>query len=97
MKIIALPKGSQRGIHGPVVCVAAEIDKTVRNLPRHTDDTGLVKVKLKRKLAYKGHHLYQQVHIRLVLEALKFLKLNHPSYKGKNIVANRGPVSLTIS
>ena len=49
------PKGSQQGIHGPVVCVAADIKKTVERLPRPIDDSGLMKVKLKRKLAYRGH------------------------------------------
>jgi hypothetical protein len=83
MKIISLPKGSQRGMHGPVVCVASEVTRTVQNLPRPIDDSGLLKVKLKRKLAYKGHHLYQQVRMNLVADALHFLKQHHPAMKGK--------------
>ena len=82
MKIIALPKGSQQGMHGPVVCVAADIKKTVERLPRPIDDSGLIKVKLKRKLAYRGHHLHQQVRINLVADALHFLKQHHPTLKG---------------
>lgn len=82
MKIISLPKGSQRGMHGPVVCVASDVNTTVGNLPRTIDDGGLIKVKLKRKLAYRGHHLYQQVRMNLVADALRFLKQHHPDVRG---------------
>ena len=92
MKIISLPKGSQQGMHGPVVCVAADIKKTVERLPRPIDDSGLIKVKLKRKLAYRGHHLHQQVRINLVADALHFLKQHHPTLKGD--LSNILPISM---
>ncbi|XP_014678447.1 PREDICTED: uncharacterized protein LOC106818239 [Priapulus caudatus] len=80
MKIICLPKGTQRGMHGPVVCVAANVPDTVSKLPRSIDDSGLLKVKLKRKLQYRGHHLYQQVRTNLVADAFHFLQQQHPSF-----------------
>lgn len=82
MKIISLLKGCQRGMHGPVVCVASNICETVKCLPRTIDNRSLIKVKLKRKLAYKGHHLYQPVRPNMVSNALHSLKEHHPAMKG---------------
>ena len=56
-KIIALPKGRQRAIHGNVVCVPSEVETTVNSLPRPHSEAQLLKVKLKRRLAYKGYML----------------------------------------
>ena len=83
MKIISLPKGLQKGIHGPVVCVPADVNATIQTLPRTIDDSSLLKVKLKRRLQYKGHHLYQQIRMNVVLAAAQFLKEHHPQIKGK--------------
>ena len=83
MKVICLPKGQQKGMHGPVVCVASDINKTLTHLPRTLDDSGLIKVKLKRKLEYRGHHLYQQARPNVVAKALNYLKQLHPAVKGK--------------
>lgn len=82
MKIVSLPKGEQRGIHGQVVCVQSDLTKVATSLPRRVDDSGLLKVKLKRKLQYKGHHLYQQIGTTKVLRALQYLKEQHAAYKG---------------
>ena len=56
MQICNLPRGAQKGIHGPVVNVPSYLDTLVTTLP---SDAGLVAVKLKRKLQYKGHSIYQ--------------------------------------
>ena len=34
MKIMALPKGLQKGIHGPIICVPSNISKGTTSLPR---------------------------------------------------------------
>ena len=81
MKIVTLPKGAQPGMHGPVICVPADIDTTTKLLPRRDNDLCAVRVKLKRKLQYKGHYLYQQVRPEMVRSALRFLKDNHPNFK----------------
>ena len=47
MKMVALPSGKQRSIHGPAVNVPSKID-TICNVPSETE---LVPLKLKRKLA----------------------------------------------
>lgn len=75
MKIVALPKGSQKGIHGPVVCIPTDVAKTVTSLPsRPLADATLILVKLKRKLQYTGHHVNQTVDPLKVINALTFLK-----------------------
>ena len=48
MKMVALPCGKQRAIHGPAVNVPADLTPVCSLLPR-------LPMKLKRKLCYKGH------------------------------------------
>lgn len=58
MKILGLRKGGQKGVHGPVVCVPSDLNKVTSTLPRFEDENILLKVKLKRKLNYKGYEEY---------------------------------------
>ncbi|XP_062612107.1 uncharacterized protein LOC134273904 [Saccostrea cucullata] len=80
MKIMALPHGGQRNVHGPVICVPSDMRKTT-SLPKQGDDNLLLRVKLKRKLAYKGYFEYQFVNTNHVMSALTFLKENNQWYK----------------
>ncbi|XP_075334585.1 uncharacterized protein LOC142395729 [Odontesthes bonariensis] len=81
MKMLALPKGGQNGVHGPVTCVPANIVETCNVLPRCNMEGSLLAVKLKRKLTYKGHYKYQFVDTLHVREALKYLKQFNKYYK----------------
>ncbi|KAJ8367373.1 hypothetical protein AAFF_G00320420 [Aldrovandia affinis] len=51
-KIVALPKGRQRAVHGAVVCVPSEVETMVNSLPRSSAKVQLLQVKLKRKIEY---------------------------------------------
>ena len=82
MKIVSLHKTRQNSIHGPVICVPANVDNTATILPRPIHDTGLINVKLKRKLEYKGHHLFQKVDPSKVMDTLHHLKLVNPAFQG---------------
>lgn len=73
MKVMALPHGGQKNIHGPVVCVPSDMRKTVK-LPLPENENLLLRVKLKRKLNYKGYFEYQFVNTSNVSTALSFLK-----------------------
>ena len=86
MKLASLPSGKQKGIHGPVVMVPANVAKTVSALPRMLSDSQLVPVKLKRKLEYKGHVACRKINIRKVNDALAYLKQNNPLYKDITII-----------
>ncbi|XP_071476043.1 uncharacterized protein [Diadema antillarum] len=80
MKILNLPKGGQYGVHGPAVCVPSRTDETVKILPRAETDDQFIRVKLKRKLSYKGYYEYQFVKKKNVLAALEYLKQNNKWY-----------------
>ena len=81
MKMVALPCGKQRAIHGPAVNVPTDLTPVCTLLPRLPSQTQMVPMKLKRKLCYKGHYMYQYVRPAKVLAALQWLKLNNPLYK----------------
>ena len=61
MKMVALPYGKQRCIHGPAVNVPSKLDSVCSMLPRLPSQTELIPLKFKRKLAYKGHYMYDYV------------------------------------
>uniref|UniRef100_A0A8C5FK64 ATP-dependent DNA helicase n=2 Tax=Gadus morhua TaxID=8049 RepID=A0A8C5FK64_GADMO len=79
-KIIPLPKGQQRAIHGNVICVPSEVQETVNALPRLRSESQVLRVKLKRRLCYKGHQLFQTVTWTKLVRALLKLKEVHPQY-----------------
>ena len=80
MKMVALPSGKQRSIHGPAVNVPSKVDTVCNVLPRLPSQSELVPLKLKRKLAYKGHYMYDYITPQKLLDALSFLKANNPLY-----------------
>lgn len=80
MKVMALPKGGQKNSHGPVVCVPSDLKKTTM-LPLKTDENMLLRVKLKRKLSYKGYYEYQFMNPVYLISALDYLKQNNIWYE----------------
>ena len=85
MKMVALPSGKQRCIHGPAVNVPSKIDRVCTMLPRLPSECELVPLKLKRKLLYKGHYLYDYVSPQKLINALKWLKANNTLYADVDI------------
>ena len=80
MQLRELPRGGQYGITGNVVNVPANNMTCVSSLPRHLDDSGTIPVKLKRRLRYKSHVLYQNVRPKKCMDATNYL-LKKPLYK----------------
>ena len=80
MKMVALPTGKQRSIHGPAVNVPSKVDTICEVLPRLPSQTEMVPLKLKRKVAYRGHYMYDFVTPQKPLDALRFLNTNNPLY-----------------
>ena len=85
MKMVALPCGKQHAIHGPAVNVPTDLTSVCTLLPRLPSQIQMIPMKLKRKLCYKGHYMYQYVRPSMVLTALQWLKSNNPLYKNIEI------------
>ena len=85
MKMVALPSGKQCCIHGPAVNVPSKLDTICTLLPRLPSQTELIPLKLKRKLQYKGHYMYNYVRPDKVMNALIWLKANNPLYANISI------------
>ncbi|XP_069109227.1 repetitive organellar protein-like [Argopecten irradians] len=85
MKMIPLPKGGQFGVHGPVVCVPTNVNQSITVLPRTENENQLIRVKLKRKLSYKGHYKYEFVNTARLKTAIQFLKETNKWYKDVEI------------
>ena len=85
MKMVALPCGKQRAIHGPAVNVPTDLTPMCTLLPRLPSQAQMVPMKLKRKLCYKGHYMYQYVRPAKVLAALEWLRANNPLYRDVKI------------
>ncbi len=79
MKLVSVPRGGQSGVCGPVVCVPSNINDVTSILPRE-EKSNLIKVKLKRRLSYKGHYQYQFVRTEHVKTALRYLIKNNMWY-----------------
>ena len=85
MKMVALPCGKQRAIHGPAVNVPTDLTPVCTLLPRLPSQTQMIPMKLKRNLCYKGHYMYQYIRPSKVLAALQWLKSNNPLYEDVEI------------
>ena len=79
-KIVVMPKGKQRKIKGAICNVPVECDQTCTVLPRPPERSGIILLKLKRKLEFRGHVYFQAVRPQVILQALNWLKLNNPLY-----------------
>ena len=88
-KIVVMPKGQQRKIKGAICNVPVECDKTCETLPRAPESSGIILLKLKRKLQFRGHVYYQAVRPNIVVNALNWLKANNELYKTITIDIDR--------
>ncbi|KAL1276520.1 hypothetical protein QQF64_036143 [Cirrhinus molitorella] len=80
-KIVTLPQGQQRAVHGAVVCVPSEVEMTVSSLPRPSSESQLLQVKLKRHVKFKGYQHFHTVNMHNALAALSKLKEIHSEYR----------------
>ena len=85
MKLVRLPRGGQKVIHGSAVNVPCKLQPVTFLLPRLPNNVEVVAVKLKRKLAYKGHYMYEYVRPKRVMAALRWLQENNHLYSDINV------------
>ena len=71
-----------------IVNVPADVVNTVSTLPRLPNETGTIKVNLKRRLQYKSSALPLNVRPQKVAEAVKWLIRHGNLYKEKGITFN---------
>ena len=82
MKLLGLPRGKQKAIHGCVVNVPVEPEQAVAVLPRVPSPDTVIPVRLNRKIQYRGHVLMQNIRPQKIRDALSLLKygLSNPLY-----------------
>ncbi len=85
MKMGSLPRGRQYRMQGPVVNVPSKLETVCQLLPSLPNEAMLVPIKLKRRLCYKGHYLYDDIRPHVVMDWLKWLKENNHHYAEVNI------------
>ena len=93
--IVVMPKGQQRKIKGAICNVPIQCDWTCKILPRPPERSGIIMLKLKRKLQFRGHVYFQAVRPELVRQALNWLRINNPLYSDIVIDIDNIDTSLT--
>ena len=88
-KIFQAPRGGQLKITGNVVNVPADVNSTVNMLPRLPDETGTIKVQLKRRLQYKSSALSLNIQPHTVMQAAAWLVNASPLYEGLGITIDQ--------
>ena len=73
-------KGQTPKLKGALCNMPIDIVDVCNTLPGPADSNGIIKVKLKRKLQYKGHAYFESVRPNFILKLLQYLKLNNPLY-----------------
>ncbi len=85
MQIRKLPRGGQISITGNIVNVPADVETTVAALPRITDESVTVPVKLKRRMSFNRVVLSENIRPNKVFLALRWLMHNSELYKASKI------------
>ena len=87
-KINIIPKGIFPKTKGSICNIPIDASKVVKVLPQDADSNGVIIVKLKGKLSFKGYVYFQAVCPEAVKLALLYLKDNNPLYKDIDINFN---------
>ena len=93
-KIIVMPKSQFTKIKGAMCNVPIETDNICNILPRGIDSNGLILLKLKMKLCYCGHLLFEPMRLDVFKETLNYLKQNNSLYS--DIEINIGNIPLNL-
>ena len=94
-KILIMPKGRQRKIKGAICNVPVECNQTCSVPPRPPDRSGIILLKLKTKLQFRGYVYFQAYRPQLVLCALNWLVENNPLYENIQIQCDNISSDLT--
>ena len=78
-------KGEFSKIKGTICNVPIESKSICNILPRPADSNGLIVVKLKRDLKYRGHVYFEPVRPQAIYQALNYLKVHNNFYEDISI------------
>ena len=84
-KLMQAPRGNHLKIKGNVVNIPADVNNTVNVLPRLPEESGTIKVQLKRRLQYKSSALSLNVRPYKILQAANWLATNSNLYREQGI------------
>lgn len=85
MQIREMPRGGKLNLKGYVVNVPADVNTTVKTLPRMQCDKDTILLKFKRKLSYKHHMAFKKRRPNKVFDAAKWLVNNSMLFKNEGI------------
>ena len=74
-------KGEFSKIKENIINVPVNTENTCNRLPRSCDSNGLIIVKLKRRMKYRGHVFFEPVRSSMICEALEYLKTHNMFYE----------------
>ena len=86
MQLRELPRGGQLSIKGNIVNVPADVNNTVRVLPRNMDDSETIPLKFKRSLNFKGYISFERIRPEKILLAAKWLVTNSSLFQNEGII-----------
>ena len=72
--------GGHYKVNGPCVNVPTQLDQVLNILPQMPNELQLYPLKMKHKLEYKSHYMYNMIQKDTVIEALTWLKQHNPHY-----------------
>ena len=93
-KVTIMPKVQSPKLKGALCSIPVEHVDVSSLLPRTAYSNGLVTVKLKKKLKYKGPVLFEPVRTRFLIDLLSYLKRVNYFYKDITIVSENIPQNL---
>jgi hypothetical protein len=73
MKIYALGCDRQHGLRAGVINVPVNVPKMFRTIPIRPEESQVIQLKLKRKLAYNSHYIYERIRPHVVYAAGQYL------------------------
>ena len=84
-KVAIMPKGQFPKLKGAIYNIPIEAMDITNILPQGADSSGLLMVKLKRNLNFRGHVYFQTVSPESIYAAFSYLKENNVFYSNINI------------
>lgn len=85
MQLKELPRDGQLNLKGNIVNVPADVNTTIKLLPRMLDNTETIPVKLKRKLSYKHFVAFEKMRPNKVFEAARWLIDNSALFRSEGV------------